>query len=248
MSAAKRITVRNLDYTHDGVALQGCFAVDSAQTDAPAKKRPGVLVVHEWWGLTDYPRQRVQQLAELGYAAFALDMYGVGKTTLDHKQAGVLATPFFQNLALMRARAAAGLAVLQQQPEVDPTRVAAMGYCFGGTVSLQLAYSGAELRTAVCIHGNPMPPDAEDQRRLKASVLVQHGADDPLVSEQTLSQLQAALRQAKADWQLLIYGRAVHAFSNPKADGSWNPGVKYHPQTDCRAWGHLCQHLAEQLR
>src|SRR5262249_7260168 len=149
--------------------------------DAASGKRPGVLVAHEWTGHNPYVRKRAEQLAGLGYVAFALDMYGKGVHAKDAQEAAKMAAVYKDDRKLMRARAAAGLDVLRKQRQVDPQRIAAMGYCFGGTTVLELARGGAELAGVVSFHGGLATPTPADAKSIKGKVLVLHGADDPFV-------------------------------------------------------------------
>ncbi len=201
-------------------------------------KRPGVLVIHEWWGLNDYAKRRARQLAALGYVAFAADMYGQGRNTKVRKQAAAWAKQV-RGTPLMRSRAAAALEVLIGQPQVDRSRLAAIGFCFGGTGVLELAYSGADLAGVVTFHGGLTVPSAQDLARLKARILILHGAEDPFVKPATIASLQKALGQGKVDWQMVYYGGAVHAFSNPAAGGDKSRGAAYHAASAERSWRYM---------
>jgi len=221
-----------IDYRQGDTALEGYLAYDDSLTG----KRPGVLVVHEWWGLNDYAKRRTEQLARLGFVAFALDMYGKGKTTLSAQEASMLAGPFRNDRAFGRARAAAGLDVLRKRPEVDPERLAAIGYCFGGTVALELARSGADLKGVASFHGGLSTPHPEDARNIKGKVLVLHGADDTFESPAEIAAFQDEMRRAGVDWQMNIYGGAVHSFTNPDAGKAKIKGVAYDEKADRRSW------------
>lgn len=229
-------------YEHDGAKLSGFLARPA--DDAP---HPGVLVIHEWWGLNDYAKERARQLAELGFVAFACDMYGDGKVTDDPKQAGEWAKAISTDKTKLRARAAAGLEQLKKAPGVDAERLAAIGYCFGGTTVLELAASGADLRGVVSFHGNPNVPSAEEAGKIKASVLICHGDADPMVSDETLQKVTAALSEAKVDWLLIRYADAKHAFTNPDADKYEMPPVGYNAKADQRSWEHMRTFFAEVL-
>ncbi len=229
--AAAEIVTRSVDYQDGDVALQGFLAYDDAQ----AGKRPGVLIVHEWWGLNDYARQRAREVAAMGYVAFALDMYGRGVLATEREKAAELSGQFYGK-PLMRTRAQAGLAVLAAQPQVDPQRIAAIGFCFGGTTVLNLAYANADVRAVVSFHGGMTPPTAEDSAPIRPRILVLHGADDPLVNDEAVKAFIEAMRAKKADWQLVHYGGAVHSFSNPGADAVGIAGVAYHAPTADRSW------------
>jgi dienelactone hydrolase len=235
MLAGAEIRTEQIEYRHGDAVLHGFVAWDDA-ADGP---RPGVLVVHEWWGLDDYTRDRTRQLAELGYVAFAIDMYGEGLTTEDPQEAGRLAGRFHGDRRLGRDRAAAGLAMLAAHPLVDPQRIAAIGYCFGGTVALELARDGADIAGAVSFHGSlgtPMPATADT---LRARILVLHGADDPLVPIEDINRFRQEMTDAEADWQFISYGGAVHSFTNPRADDRGIPGVAYNETADRRSWQHM---------
>ncbi len=237
----REVVAGPVEYRDGETTLEGWLAYDPARPG----RRPGVLVVHEWWGLGDHAKRRAEALARAGWVAFALDMYGKGKLTDDPKQAGAWAGEFRADPALLRTRAAAGLAVLAGHERVDPARLAAIGFCFGGTTVLELAYSGADLRAVVSFHGNPTAPKPEDRGRIQARILVCHGADDPLVPPEALAAFEAGMREAKADWVLVKYGGAVHSFTNPAADGKFNEGVRYDPAADRRSFEHMKRWLED---
>lgn len=234
-SMAQPIT-GSLAYEHGGVALEAYIA-RPAEVEGPT---PGVLVAHAWWGQGEYARHRARQLAELGYIAVALDMYGKGVYTDDPAEAGQLARTFYNDRELFRSRAAAGLAMLKQQPDVDPDRCAAIGYCFGGTTVLELAYSGAELAGVVSFHGSLLPPrentpDAED---IRGAVLIAHGQADPFYSNGQLLEVVNALQAAEVDTTTVLYSGAVHSFTDPTATGELE-GAKYDRAADLRSWEHM---------
>ncbi|HET6248434.1 MAG TPA: dienelactone hydrolase family protein [Tepidisphaeraceae bacterium] len=200
-------------------------------------KRPGVVVVPEWWGLTDYPKNRARQLAELGYVALAADMYGDGKTTDDPKEAGKLAGALRGgDRNELRARVAAALEQLKKNPNVDPTRTAAIGYCFGGTTVLELARSGADVSAVVSFHGDLSIAQPAEAGKIKAKVLVCHGADDGFEPPAQIQAFQDEMRKAKVDWQMNIYANAVHAFTNPDANRHGIPGIAYNKEADHRSF------------
>jgi dienelactone hydrolase len=231
-SAQAEVKTQSIEYRHGDAVLVGYLAYD----DSMAGRRPGVLVVHEWWGLNDYAKGRAEQLARLGYVAFALDMYGKGMSTTDPKVAGQLSGVFRNDRALGRARAAAGLAVLKGRPEVDPARIAAMGYCFGGTVVLEMARGGADLRGVVSFHGGLATPNPADAKNIRGKVLVLHGADDPFESPAEIAAFQDEMRRAHVDWQMNYYGGAVHSFTNPASSTFGIKGVGYNAEADRRSW------------
>lgn len=227
-----KVRTKAIEYRHGDTLLQGYLAWD----DSVKGKRPGVLVVHEWWGHNAYVRHRAEQLAKLGYIAFALDMYGKGIIAKTPEEAGKLAGQFKNDRPLGRARAQAGLDVLLQQKMTDPARVAAIGYCFGGTTVLEMARGGASLAGVVSFHGNLDTPLPARPATVKAKVLVLHGADDPFVPAEQLTAFENEMRQAGVDWQLTKYGGAVHSFTNPEADGYNLKGAAYNKKADTRSW------------
>lgn len=245
-SAAAEVKTRVVEYRHDGVVLEGFLAWDEAKA-SEAKKQPGVIVCPEWWGNNDYPRSRARALAELGYVAFAIDVYGKGKLTSDPKEASAWAGELYGNPALGRARAMAGLAQLTAQPQVDATRLAAIGYCMGGTVALELARTGADLDSVVAFHAGKLTAlgDAADNAKIKAKLTVCHGLADTFVSDEELASFHAQMKAAKVGYQFLAYSGAAHAFTNPNADRAGIPGVAYDELADERSWEHMKLALAE---
>ena len=223
---------QEVEYEHEGTRLQGYLAYD----DAAQGKRPGVIVVHEWWGNNDYARRRAEQLAGLGYVGFALDMYGKGVRAKSVEEAGKMSGRFKNDRELMRERAAAGLETLRKQPQVDPAKVAAIGYCFGGTVALELARSGADLAGVVSFHGALDTSMPAEQGQVKAKILVCHGADDPFVPPEQVHEFLKEMQAAQADWQLVAYGNAVHSFTNPEVDKVNLEGARYNRDADRRSW------------
>jgi dienelactone hydrolase len=228
-----------LTYHYGGKTFKGDLVFD----DAIAEKRPGVLVVHEWKGLVPLTRRQAEAVAKLGYVALAADMYGDGRTAKDNQEAAQWATALRQDRPLMRARAQAALEALRKHPRVDGERVAAMGYCFGGGVALELARSGAPLRGTVSFHGNLDTPNPSDARNIKGQVLVLHGADDPMVPPEQVAAFQSEMRNAKVDWQMNSYGGAVHSFTNPEAGNDPSRGAAYNEKAESRSWEALASFL-----
>ena len=238
MLSAKIVT-KPVAYEHGGVKLEGWLAYDDEKT--AAKPAPGVLVLPEWWGLTEYPKKRAEQLAKLGYVALAADMYGAGVTTADPKKAGELAAPFY-GTPLMAARARAGLDQLLATGLVDTGRVAAIGYCFGGAAAQVLAYSGAPLAGIVSVHGSLVPASAEAAAKNHAKILVCHGAVDPFISADEIAAFMKGMNEGKFDYQFVSYAGAVHAFSNPGADKiakATGLPIAYNQAADKRSWAHM---------
>ena len=239
-----KVVTQTVEYGQDGTVMRGFLAYD----DAIAGKRPGVLVVHEWWGLNDFARERAVKLAGLGYVALAADMYGGGATTRNREEAGKLAGALLGNPDLLRARAQAALKVLAADPRVDPKRLAAIGFCFGGPTVLELAYSGADLAGVASFHGGLPKARPDDLKRIKAAVLVLHGADDPHVSPADIAAFEQAMRQAGADWQMVFFGGAVHSFTNPAAGNNQAAGAAYDARAARRSWRCLQEFFREIWR
>jgi len=238
------VVTQRVEYNHADQTLHGFVAYDEEAKGL----MPGVLIIHAWWGQGEFERNRAVELAEMGYVAFCLDMYGEGLHTEDAEEAAQQAGRFRKDLGFARRRAAAGLDVLAEQPQVDPTRLAVIGYCFGGTMALQLAYSGAredDLRAAVSFHGHPLPPKPQDDPNIAASLLVLHGADDPLVPEKQLDAFVDAMKRAGCEWQLTYFGNAVHSFTEPGADEHGIEGVAYHERAAERSWHDMQQLFGE---
>lgn len=234
-----KIVTKPVAYEHNGTQLEGYLAYDDQKTSGA--KLPGVLVIPEWWGLNDYAKSRARQLAELGYVAFAADMYGAGVTTTDPKKAGELAGRFYGQ-PLFAERARAGLDQLLEQKFVDAARVASIGYCFGGAASQALAYSGAPLAGIVSFHGSLIPASPEAATKNKARFLICHGAVDPFISEADLDAFLKSMNEGKFDFQFISYAGAVHAFTNPGADqfaAAGLNGVGYNAAADRRSWEHM---------
>lgn len=228
---ASNVVTSDVDYELDGTALQGYLAYN----DAADGKRPGVLVVHDWTGVGEYVQVRCQMLARLGYVAFAPDIYGRDVRPQGDEAARV-AGQYYGNPTLMRARVRAGLDRLLAEPLVDASRVAAIGYCFGGSVSLALAASGADIAGAVSFHGALLPVAAEDAAQIRARILVLTGAADPVVPDDNVIAFENSLRVApEVDWQLTSYAGAMHAFTLPEAAAP-DHGASYQPAAERRSW------------
>jgi dienelactone hydrolase len=242
-AAQARLVTRTIDYEQGGEKLQGYLAYD----DAKSGPRPGVLVVHEWWGLNDYIKRRTEQLAEMGYVAFAADMYGGAKTTRDPKEAQAWMTEVVQATGLRAARAKAGLDILRQQPQTDKRHLAAIGFCFGGGAVLQLAYSGEPLDGVVTFHGSLAPPDDTQAKQIKTSIVILHGAEDGFVKPETIDAVRKALDGAKVDWYMVSYANAVHAFTNPDADSFHIPGIGYNEKAARRSWEEMQRFFQEKF-
>jgi dienelactone hydrolase len=227
------LQTRSIRFSAGTSTLHGHLAWDDDLTGA----RPGVLICPDASGLGAEAERRAAMLADLGYVALAMDYYGDG---LSPSGAALMqaVTPLREDLALLRSRAQAGLDALRACPEVDPGRVAAIGYCFGGSMVLELARSGADLLGVVCFHGALTPGHAEEIARMRAAVLVLTGADDPMVPPEAVRQFTEAMRHSPADWQVVSYGGTVHAFTRPDVAerAAGNPALAYHERSDQRSW------------
>ncbi len=210
-----------------------------AYDDASKNKRPGILVLHAFWGLDDYARARAKQLAGMGYVAFAADMYGDGKLAKHPEEAMGLAKELRDHGDLWLARSAASLKVLHDRPLVDNTKLAAIGYCLGGSTALKLAHSGAQLAAVVSFHGGLPVPTDDEARKIKAKILICHGAMDAFVKEETIQQVRSAYEKAGVDYELIYLGGAVHGFSEPEAGSHNMKGVAYQPAADRRSWAAM---------
>ncbi len=240
LSLSAKVITKPVAYEHAGVKLEGYLAYDDTKIAAD-KKSPGVLVVPEWWGLNDYTKKRAEQLAKLGYVAFATDMYGAGVTTTDPKKAGELAGQFYGK-PLMAERAQAGLDQLLASGLVDAVHVAAIGYCFGGLTVQALAYTGAPLAGVVSFHGGFLPVPADAAAKTKAKILVCHGAVDPFIKKEEIDAFMKSMNDGKFDYQFISYAGAVHAFTNPGADQiAKDTGlpIAYNAAADKRSWAHM---------
>jgi dienelactone hydrolase len=207
-----------------------------------------VLIVHQWKGLTAYEKGRADMLAKMGYVVFAADIYGKGIRPSNTKEAGEQAGKYKADRALLRERVKAGLAELEKNPRTDARRVAAIGYCFGGTSVIELARSGANIAGVVSFHGGLDSPKPEDGKNIKCKVLALHGADDPYNSKENLAAFEDEMRQAKVDWQMVMYGGAVHSFTEKEVGNDNSKGAAYNEKADRRSWEDMQQFFAEILR
>jgi len=242
--AQAEIRTTTVEYKHGSAVLEGYLAYDDGIKD----KRPGVLVVHEWWGLTQITKKHAEDLARLGYVAFAVDMYGKGIATADPKKAAELSGAFRNDRKLMFSRAMAGLDVLSSHPLVIPDKIAATGYCFGGTTVIELARGHAPVAGVVSFHGSLDTPDPAATKDVKAKVLVLHGAYDPFASWDQIKIFMDEMRRSGADWQMFFYGGAMHSFTNPDADSYGIKGIAYNEKADKRSWQAMKSFLDELFK
>ena len=225
-------------YSTDTINMKGYLAYDANQEGA----RPGILVVHEWWGHNDYARKRADMLAEMGYTALAVDMYGDGKTADHPDDAGKFSSEVAQNIESGEARFNAALDLIKSHPTTDPNNIAAIGYCFGGGVVLHMARSGSDLRGVVSFHGSLGTETPAQEGAIKAAVLVCHGADDPFVPAEHVEAIQTEMEAAKADFTFKSYPGAVHSFTNPSADSvgaKFELPLKYDQAADEQSWQEM---------
>lgn len=232
------VTGKAVNYKANGLTMKGYLASDSAVKG----KRPAVLVVHEWWGHDDYARTRARKLAELGYTALAVDMYGAGKQAHDPDHAKAMATAVRQDPAGAKQRFDAALAFLKKQPTVDSNNIAAIGYCFGGSVVLNMARAGMDLKGVASFHGN-LSTDAPAQKgQVKAKVLVLTGADDPMAPSEQVAKFEQEMKEAGVDYRVVSYPGAKHSFTNPAADKygeKFKMPLAYNAEADKASWDEL---------
>jgi dienelactone hydrolase len=236
------VTERLIEYAHTGAELEGLLAVGD-DVDQPA---PGVLISHAWGGRGEQEDATARRLAGLGYAAFAIDLFGKGVRGTNPEENSALIAPFLADRPMLQDRMINAVNTLQAQDEVDSSRIAAIGFCFGGLCVLDLARSGADVRGVVSLHGLFTPPDPVPGRPIRAKVLALHGHDDPMVPVAAVNALEEELTAAGADWQIHVYGGTMHAFTNPAAN---NPdfGTVYNATAARRAWTTTLSFLAEAL-
>lgn len=236
--AQAAIQTREVPYTAaDGTRLVGYHAWD----DAISGPRPGVIVVHEWWGLNDYAKRRARDLAALGYSALAVDMYGDGRNTQHPDDAKAFMNAALADPAIPKARFQAGLDLLKAQPQTDPARLAAIGYCFGGKVVLDMARQGLPLAAVVSFHGALVTATPAAPGSIKAKVLVEHGAADSFITPEQIAAFKAEMDQAGADYRFVELPGAKHGFSNPDADAHKGHGLDlgYQKEADERSWADM---------
>jgi dienelactone hydrolase len=237
-----KLKEETVTYTVAGVTLKGLVVYDESK----AGKRPAILVVHEWWGLNDYARNRARQLAALGYMAMAVDMYGDGKTAANPQEAQAMATPFYKDPQLSKTRLDAAIKKVMEYKQTDGSKIAAIGYCFGGSVVLNSAKLGAELKGVVSFHGGLAGVPASKEL-LKARILVCHGAADKFVPQQDVDAFKHAMDSIGADYTFKAYADATHAFTNPDATETgkkFNMPIEYNAAADKASWDDMQEFLS----
>lgn len=238
------VQTKVVKYNHGSQECVGFLAWDDAQDS----KRPGVLVVHEWWGLNDYAKDRAKKLAELGYVAFCADMYGDGKVVDHPNDAGTMAKKVRDNVDDWRKRAQDALKTLAAQPQVDGSKLAAIGYCFGGSTCLQLAYTGADLKAVATFHAALPAPSAEEAKKIHPEILVCHGADDKFIPDDAIKAFRSKLDDAKVDYEFIAYPGAVHSFTVPDAGKHNVPGLQYQKAADEDSWKKMQELFKKTLK
>lgn len=239
--AHSEIKTETIEYYDGKDLLEGLVCYDDAKTGV----RPVVIVVHEWNGINEHTRIRCRQLASMGYIAFAADIYGKGIRPKNTEESAKQATIYKSNITLFRSRMNAALSEVRKLKNADKSRIAAIGYCFGGTGVLELARSGAMINGVVSFHGSLSTPNPDDAKNIKCKVLVLHGADDPFVKDEEVLAFEKEMRDASVDWQLVKFGNAVHSFTNPSAGFDNSKGAAYNEKADTRSWEMLKQFFNE---
>ena len=240
VSVQAKLVTKTVEYKEGATVLEGYLAYDDSKG-----LKPGIVVVHDWMGLSEDTKKRTDMLAGLGYVALAADIYGKGVRAKDAAEAGKLATQYKSDVKLLRARVTAAYDYLKVQASVDKTKMAAIGYCFGGTTALELARSGAALKGVISFHGGLATPNPADAKNIKGRVLALHGADDPYVGPAEVAGFEKEMRDAKLDWQLVAYGNAVHAFTVKAAGNDNSKGAAYNEKADKRSWIAMNDFLKE---
>ena len=234
---------RVVEYESNGVPLQGYIAWD----DAAKGKLPGVLVVHEWWGHNEHARHAADKLASAGYVAFALDMFGKGKVTTHPDSAQAFVAEAMQDAAMIPGRFDAALALLKADAHVDPARIGAIGYCFGGAVVLGMARAGEDLKAVGTFHGALATQHPAEPGKVKAKLLIQTGTDDPMITADAVAAFEKEMKAAGANYRIIRYPGAKHSFTNPKADRAGVPGLAYNAAADQKSWAELLKFFKKEL-
>ena len=239
VSAQAAVKTEVVNYKDGKTDLEGFIAYD----DAVKTPRPVVMIVHQWMGLSENEKMRAQMLAEKGYVAFAVDIYGKGVRPTAPAEAGKLAGEYKENRKLFRQREQAAYDFIKKDKRIDPKKIVVIGYCFGGTGALELARTGAALSGVVSFHGGLSNPQPQDAKKIKAPVLVLHGAVDPNVPPAEVDAFKKEMNDAKVDYQFISYSNAVHAFTQKEAGNDNSKGAAYNELADHRSWRELMNFL-----
>jgi dienelactone hydrolase len=242
-SSFAQVKTETVEYKQGDVVLQGYLSYDASVKG----KRPAVLIIHDWRGVSESTRMRAEMLASLGYLALTADVYGKGVRPKTQEECAAEAGKYYKDRQLLRARTRAGLDYLAGRPEADPNRLAVMGYCFGGAGALELARSGAPVKGVVTFHGSLNNPAPADAKNIKGKVLVLHGADDPFVKQEEVKGFMDEMRAAGVDWTLVQYSDAVHSFTEKSAGNDNSKGAAYNETADRRSWQAMKDFFVEVL-
>lgn len=233
-----------VEYRLGSMTFRGYLAYD----DRKRGPRPGVLVAHEAWGLGDHVKERAARLAELGYAAFAVDMFGEGREAQSSEQGLGWTRALRADVPALRARIRAAFDTLAARPEADPGRIASIGYCFGGTTSIELARSGAPVLGVVSFHGGLQTELAAEPGAISAKIVSMTGADDPFIPLAQVSAFIEEMKRAQADAQTIVYTGVQHSFTNKRAGDRGVPGLAYNARADERSWNTMLSFFDEIFR
>jgi dienelactone hydrolase len=245
--ARSEIIGKTVNYTAAGVTLKGYLAYESSLKT----KRPAVIVIHEWWGVTEYPKKRAEMLAKLGYVAFAADMYGDGKIATNPTDAQKFAGESMKDFSALKEKFSAAIDLLKKNKYVDSNKIAAIGYCYGGGVALNMARTGFDLKGVVSFHGNLTAVESAQKGKVKAKILVCNGGADKFLSEETINNFHKEMKSAGVNYTFKTYKGALHAFSNPEATElgkKFNMPIAYNEKADKMSWTDMKKFLKVVLK
>ena len=232
---AKNVVARNVNYDHEGKTMRGYLAFDQTVSS----RRPAVLLIHEWTGLGEYVQKRARMIAELGYNAFAMDMYGEGRVAKDHEEAKRLMDKYVNDPELMLSRIRKALEIIKENPMTDTEKIAVIGYCFGGGAALALAFSGEPIKGVVSFHGMLAPPAKDEAKKVRSKLLIHHGADDRFIPQETVEKFQEILKIEKVDFEFVSHEGAVHGFTRWSAGNDTSTGIAYNKKADESSWASM---------
>lgn len=241
LNTRAQIHTESVKYYDGDTVLEGFIAYDKSVSG----ERPAVIVVHDWMGISDFTKVRCEKLAELGYVAFAADIYGKDSRPANSQEAGKIASLYKNDRQLMRNRINLAFEQMKKTDVVNKERIAVMGFCFGGIVALELARSGADIKGAVSFHGNLDTPNPEDAKYIKAKILILNGADDKYVPDDQIKAFEKEMNSAGVDWQFINYSGAVHSFTNPASGNDNSKGAAYNEKADKRSWRAMKSFFSE---